>query len=149
MASFRSRRASTQATVYRHGVVRSGTFVTRDEAEAWARQTEAGFGLGPITPARLRCVYALFDAAGAVLYVGKTGDLHKRLIRHRENGLPYASYACLPCTLADADRLERHYIRHLRPRLNKLLNGVIRQDGENVAGVRLQARRPRLRDLRH
>jgi len=77
-------------------------------------------------------VYRMLDGAGNVLYVGKAGDLKKRVSSYfRKRGLPVKTQALMTQvvdiqvtvthTAAEALLLESNLIKQLRPRYNVLL----------------------------
>jgi hypothetical protein len=129
MATFRLRGATWRAEVNKDGVRASSSFATREEAEAWAHEYEALCAEFPpaeslalrALPQKVGAVYFLYDENNQLLYVGATSDLHKRLIRHRENGIiKFASSAHILCN--DHVRrlqIESHYLERYQPPHNK------------------------------
>jgi hypothetical protein len=77
-------------------------------------------------PARVEGVYFLFNELGQLLYVGRTTDLHRRLVRHRERGeLAFSKFAFIECPdPAERVRLEADYIRIYSPPHNSIRYGA-------------------------
>lgn len=129
MATFRLRGKRWRAEVWNDGVRASSTFDTREEAQKWADEYELLCGQFPpaeslalsALPRKVGAVYFLYDADRELLYVGETGDLHKRLVRHRENGqIAFSYFAHLPCdNRAERIKTEAHYLERYQPPYNK------------------------------
>lgn len=95
-------------------------------------------------PGLSHCVYRIFDAEGALLYIGSTGNMWYRIGQHAADRpwWPEVDWArtvveCIsetdcpgrPCRLAEHAEMLRHeaeLIGKLQPRYNTLLNGYCR-----------------------
>jgi hypothetical protein len=70
-------------------------------------------------------IYALFNEVDQLLYIGKSHCVHQRLNSHYTaarfgRGPDYASFACLPLSIATYSDVEIAHIHALRPPLNVL-----------------------------
>ena len=55
----------------------------------------------------------------AVVYVGQAKNVLRRILRHREDGRKFQSFAVIPCEMEHLDELEQIYIRLLMPEINQ------------------------------
>lgn len=133
MATVRHRGKAFHCAVKRRGFREYASFPTREAAEAWGRERDEAIKRMPPTalelgiashPTLMAGVYLLFTADGGLVYIGQTGDLHRRLVRHRENGMDFARWGLVPCEdLAARRRIEAEYITRFNPPGNKLGGG--------------------------
>jgi hypothetical protein len=129
MASIRVRNNRWRAEVFKQGVRASATFMSREDAEKWAEEYELLCGTFPpaenlalsASPRKVGAVYFLYGHDRELLYVGETSDLHRRLVRHRENRqIQFAYFAHLPCdSRSDRIKTEAHYLERYQPPHNK------------------------------
>lgn len=54
-----------------------------------------------------------------ISYVGQTTNVLRRVLKHRESGRQFDSFAFIPCDADNLDELERIYIRFLMPDENQ------------------------------
>ena len=69
-------------------------------------------------PPRICGVYFLIDGQ-EIVYVGQSADVVRRVNQHLDRGRMKFDWAVyLPCSLAELDDIEEHFIDALRPRYN-------------------------------
>lgn len=147
MANIRRRGNKWLVAVFVGGLRKSASFGSQEEAIQWGDETEGMLrqsimrektrirppSLKELKSSGLRdkllgAVYFLFDEYGELLYVGQTGDLHRRLVRHREQ----RSFATWTAFMVDDKErrivLEQHYIDKYKPREN-LVNAINKKTG--------------------
>lgn len=62
-----------------------------------------------------KCGVYMLLVGGAVTYIGRSGQMHKRVQTHRASGRLFDEVRAIPCDLATSIWLERELIRTLQP----------------------------------
>ena len=81
--------------------------------DRWVNRVNTGF-----ENVRIEVIYGVFDR-DEVIYVGRSKNLHTRILQHRDRFKPEQFRILQYCPFGDSDLKEKKWIRALNPRENR------------------------------